>query len=225
MAALIGLVSAVAVLLLTMLDDGVVRFMTISGDRTGRIIGLHLRSLLACVLLTVPACLALSDSLGAIVVGIVGVLAATMMAFAGDLLESFGDAGVIAVQLATWVVAGALCCFAIAAMYRFAPDRADAKWRWLSVGSVAATVLWLLATLGFGFYASRFAGYNATYGSLAAVVVLLMWLYVSAYAILFGGLINAEAERQTAEDSTTGPARPLGERGAVGADTSAALEG
>ncbi len=162
---------------------------------------------------------------GAIVTGIVGVLAATLLGYAGDLLRSFGAAGQMAAQLVTWAVAGALCCLAIGAMYRFAPDRADARWRWLSVGSVAATVLWLVATLGFGFYASRFADYNATYGSLAAVVVLLMWLYVSAYAILIGGLINAEAERHTAEDSTTGPARPLGQRGAVVADTCAALDG
>ena len=108
-------------------------------------------------------------------------------------------------------------------MYRFAPDRADARWRWLSYGSVAATLLWLVATIGFGIYAARFGNYNATYGSLGAVVILLMWLFVSAYAILIGGLINAEAERQTAIDSTTGPPRPMGERDAAVADTSAAL--
>src|SRR3546814_12334265 len=91
-------------------------------------------------------------------------------------------------------------------MYRCAPGRADAEWRWLSVGSVLATIVWLIATLGFGFYASRFGDYNATYGSLGAVVVLLLWLYVSAYAILLGGLVNAEAERQAArsEESRVG---------------------
>src|SRR3546814_7749497 len=66
--------------------------------------------------------------------------------------------------------------------------------------------------------------YNATYGSLCAVVVLLLWLYVSAYAILLGGLVNAEAERQTARDTTTGPEEPMGKRGAVVADTSAAIK-
>ncbi|KAB7648255.1 YihY/virulence factor BrkB family protein [Polymorphobacter fuscus] len=162
--------------------------------------------------------------IGAIATGIVGVLAATMMGYAQDLLRNFGDAGRMLVQLLTWAIAGGLCCLAIGAMYRFAPDRSDARWRWLSVGSVTATVLWLAATLGFGFYASRFADYNATYGSLAAVVVLLMWLYVSAYAILIGGLINAETERQTAVDSTTGRPRPMGRRGAVVADMSAAVD-
>lgn len=160
---------------------------------------------------------------GAIATGIVGVLAASMLGFAQNLLRDAGPAGILLVQAATWLVAGGLCCVAIGAMYRFAPDRADARWQWLSAGSLAATILWLAATLGFGFYAARFANYNATYGSLGAVVVLLMWLYISAYAILIGGLINAEAERQTAEDSTTGRRRTLGQRGAVVADMSAAL--
>src|SRR3546814_15838931 len=109
-------------------------------------------------------------------------------------------------------------------MYRFAPDRADAGWRWLIVGSVLATIVWLIATLCFGFYASLFGVYNATDGSLGAVGVLLWWLYVSAYAILLGGLVNAEAERQTARDTTTGPEEPMGKRGAVVADTSAAIK-
>ena len=79
-------------------------------------------------------------------------------------------------------------------------------------------MLWLVATLGFGAYAASFGNYNATYGSLGAVVVLLMWLFVSAYAILLGAEINAEAERQTAVDTTTGRPKPLGQRGATVAD-------
>ena len=161
---------------------------------------------------------------GAVIVGIVGVLAATMLGYAHDLLDSFGPLAVLALQLLTWAVAGGLACAAIAAMYRYAPSRAHARWRWLSVGSVTATILWLAATIGFGIYAANFAGYDVTYGSLSAVVVLLMWLFVSAYAILIGGLINAEAERQTAIDSTTGPPAPMGERGATVADMSAALQ-
>jgi membrane protein len=161
--------------------------------------------------------------IGAVVVGIVGVLAATMLGYAHDLLDRLGPLAVLALQLLTWAVAGGLACAAIAAMYRYAPNRANARWRWLSVGSVTATILWLAATLGFGIYAANFAGYDVTYGSLSAVVVLLMWLFVSAYAILIGGLINAEAERQTARDSTTGPPQPMGQRGATVADMSAAL--
>ena len=162
---------------------------------------------------------------GAVVIGIVGVLSASMLGYAQTLLGDVGVAGAALIRLVTWLAAGALCCVTMAAMYRFAPDRADARWQWLSVGSIMATILWLIATLGFGFYAARFGDYDATYGSLGAVVVLLMWLYVSAYAILLGAMFNAETERQTARDTTTGPERPMGQRGATMADTSAALKG
>ena len=76
--------------------------------------------------------------------------------------------------------------------------------------------------MGFGLYAANFGKYNATYGSLGAVVVLLIWLYLSAYALLLGALVNAEVERQVAIDTTTAPEKPIGERGAVMADMSIA---
>ena len=115
-------------------------------------------------------------------------------------------------QALTWLIAASLCSFAIGGMYRFAPDRPDVRWRWFSLGSCLATLLWLAATLGFGLYASRFGNYDATYGSLGAVVVLLMWLFVSAYAVLIGGLINAEIERQAPCDTSAGPTEAGGQR-------------
>jgi len=160
----------------------------------------------------------------AILIGIVGVLSASVLGFVEDLIGGLSAIGATLVRMATWVLAGLLASATIAAMYRFAPDREDARWRWLSVGAVLATISWLLVTIGFGFYASRFGGYDVTYGSLSAIVVLLMWLYLSAYAILVGALVNAEAERQTCVDSTVGPPQPLGERGATMADMSAALD-
>ena len=84
-----------------------------------------------------------------------------------------------------------LASAAIGAAYRFGPSHAPSGWQWLSVGSGLATLLWLIATIVLGFYVSRFGNYNATYGSLSAIVVLLMWFYVSAYAILLGATINA----------------------------------
>lgn len=158
----------------------------------------------------------------AVVVGIIGIIAASMLTVAGDLIEGLGPFAARAIQIATWIVAGLLCSVAIGGMYRFAPNRADARWQWLTIGSVLATALWLVATVGFGLYASSLGNYDATYGSLGAVVVLMMWLYVSAYAVLLGGMVNAEAERQTARDTTTGPEVPMGERGAKMADMSAA---
>ncbi len=158
-------------------------------------------------------------TLAAIFAAIVGIASAAVLTWLQGATAFLGTAGAILIQAATWLVAGGIASAAIAFAYRYGPDRARARWRWLSVGSVAATLLWLLATVGFGIYAANFANYNATYGALGAVVVLLMWLFVSSLAILIGAEINAEAERQTAMDSTTGHPRPMGHRGARLADT------
>jgi membrane protein len=158
-------------------------------------------------------------TIGAVIVAIVGLLSASVLAFLESVFWQLGGATALLIKLATWLFAGGLAAFGIAMVYRIGPDRHDAKWRWLSTGSIIATILWVLATVGFGLYASKFGDYNATYGSLGAVVVLLMWLFVSSYAILLGAELNAESERQTSKDSTTGREKPLGARGATMADT------
>jgi membrane protein len=104
-------------------------------------------------------------------------------------------------------------------LYRYGPSRAYAQWRWLSVGSIFATIAWLAGSVLFSWYLSNFANYDATYGSLGAGVGLMMWLWLSVIVILFGGELNAEMEHQTARDTTVPPEKPLGERGAVVADT------
>jgi membrane protein len=93
-----------------------------------------------------------------------------------------------------------------------------ARWRWLSIGAVVALVLWLLGSAGFSYYVDNFGKYDQTYGALAAVIILLLWLFLSSFAVLLGAEFNAETERQTAGDTTTGPERPPGERGAEVAD-------
>lgn len=158
-------------------------------------------------------------TVGAVLAAIVGLLAAGALGYLGTLVGVLGPTGVVLIQTVTWLVAAAIASAGFAFVYRYGPDRARARWHWLSVGSVAATFLWLIATLGFGVYAANFANYNATYGALGAVVVLLMWLFVSSYAVLIGAEINAEAERQTGIDTTTGHPRPIGKRGATMADT------
>lgn len=115
------------------------------------------------------------------------------------------------------VIGGFLAGLSI--MYRFGPCRHRAKWRWVSWGAGSAALLWLLASGLFSFYVSHFASYDKTYGPLGTVVVFLMWLYLSAFIILFGAELNAEMERQTVEDSTSGVPKPLGQRGAEAADT------
>jgi membrane protein len=157
-------------------------------------------------------------TLVAVAAAVIGLLAAVLLGTLGNAVTVLGQAGVAIIQALTWLVAAGIASWAFGFVYRYGPDRADARWQWLTVGSIAATLLWLAATVLFGLYVASFANYNATYGSLGAVVVLMMWLWVSAYAILIGAEINAEAERQTGVDSTTGPPRPRGERGATVAD-------
>jgi membrane protein len=84
---------------------------------------------------------------------------------------------------------------------------------------VAATALWLLGSVGFTVYVTHFNSYDKTYGSLGGVVVMLTWLYLSSFVTLFGAVINAQSERQTGADSTTGHAKPMGARRAYAADT------
>jgi len=108
---------------------------------------------------------------------------------------------------------------ALAVVYRFAPDRANPRWRSVSWGAVVALVLWLLGSVGFSWYVDNFGKYNQTYGALASVIILLLWLFLSSFAVLFGAELDAETERQTARDTTTGPDWPLGRRDAEVADT------
>lgn len=159
-------------------------------------------------------------TIGMIIVAMIGTVAISVFAYVTNFLSPYlGDAATLLVQTCTWLVAGALVSVTFAIFFRYAPDRHAAKWRWLSLGSVLATILWLVITIGFGFYAANLTSYNATYGSLAAVVIFLMWLFLSAYAVLIGAEINSEIERQTMVDSTIGPDRPIGARGAVMADS------
>ena len=117
-----------------------------------------------------------------------------------------------------WPLLAFVAMLALAVLYRYGPARRKAQWRWLPVGSVLALGLWLIASSLFSLYVSRFADYNAAYGAIGGVIILLMWLYISALAILLGAEFNAELEHQTGVDTTIGPDRPRGQRGAFVAD-------
>lgn len=118
-----------------------------------------------------------------------------------------------------WPIMAALVMLALAGIYRFGPSRADPKWRWVSVGAVASTVLWILGTAAFSLYVRNFDDYTETYGTLGGVVILLTWMWLSAFIILSGAELNAEIEQQTSKDTTTGAPEPMGQRDAVKADT------
>lgn len=163
--------------------------------------------------------LAFGVTVGAVVLALAAALSTAAFALIDSLIPSAPEIVLTGVRLASYAVLALLAMTAAACLYRYGPNREKAKWVWLTPGSVAATLVWLAATLGFGFYVSRFGNYGATYGSLSAVIVLLTWLWLSAYVFLLGAELNAELEHQTSIDTTTGPARPMGERGAVVADT------
>lgn len=123
------------------------------------------------------------------------------------------------IEVGRWLLIAALVMGALAMLYRVAPDRDAPRFQWVSVGAVTATLLWLLASAAFSVYVTFFGNYAKTYGALAGVVVLLLWLWLTSYAILLGAQINAESEEQTIRDTTVGPEQPLGQRGAVKADS------
>ncbi|QHD67970.1 YihY family inner membrane protein [Sphingobium yanoikuyae] len=133
----------------------------------------------------------------AVLVVVAGVVTATIIGLLQKLLTNWGPGVLFAIKATTWICAGLLASSIFGLIYRFGPHRRRVQWQWLTVGSIAATLFWLVATLGVSFYVSTFGDYNKTYGSLAAVVILQLWLFVSAYIVLLGAQINAEAERQT----------------------------
>jgi membrane protein len=136
-----------------------------------------------------------------------------LFAYAG-----YSHAFELIVKLARWPLLALVVLIFLSLLYRYGPCRRSAKWRWVSVGSLFATAVWLIASAGFSFYVSNFAHYDKTYGSLGAVIILLFWLYLSFYIVLLGAEINAELELQTAKDTTSGGERPIGKRGAFVAD-------
>jgi membrane protein len=137
-----------------------------------------------------------------------------MMGWLG--IESFAQR---AVALLRWPIIFAVVVLGLEVLYRIGPSRREAKWRWLTAGSVFAAFAWLAGSVLFSFYLAHFADYTASYGALGAAIGLMMWLWLTAIAVLLGAELNAEIEHQTACDTTVGAPKPLGARGASMADT------
>jgi membrane protein len=162
--------------------------------------------------------IAVGMTLCALVLALVMLAATAAAASLGRLIPRASDLTVFAGKVATDLCLVLVAAAVAATLYRFGPSREDAKWKWITPGSAFTAISWLILTLLFGFYVSNLTDYGATYGSLGAVVALLTWLYLSAYAFVFGAELNSEIEHQTAKDSTTGVPEPMGERGAWAAD-------
>jgi membrane protein len=123
-----------------------------------------------------------------------------------------------AIRTVRWLLMIALFLVATAGIYRIAPSRTHARWRWIVPGAFAASILWLLASVAFSFFLANFNAYNATFGSLGAVAALLMWFWLSAYAICMGAELNSQLELFTTHDTTVDKPRRAGKRGAYVAD-------
>jgi membrane protein len=162
--------------------------------------------------------LAVSMTLGALIVALFALAATAAVGALQKLLPQAADATLIAGKIVGYALLTLAAAAIAATLYRFGPSREDAQWRWITPGSAFAAVAWLVLTMAFGFYVGNFTDYHASYGSLGAVVALLTWMYLSAYAFVFGAELNSEIEHQTAKDSTTGSPEPMGERGAWAAD-------
>jgi len=144
---------------------------------------------------------------------VLGGLATALIVFGaplGNVLRDnlpFGSAFVLLWTVVRWGLGLAALTGLFATIYYLAPNRDTPKWVWVSPGGILAAAIWLLASLGFSFYVSSFGKYAKTYGPLAGVIVLLLWLYLTALAVEMGGELNAELERQSAARKGQVPAR------------------
>jgi membrane protein len=154
-----------------------------------------------------------------LIVGLILAVSATVVAPAVAAFVPLPGAAEALLTYAPWPALLLLTIFGLAVIYRYGPSRENARWRWITPGAIAATVLWLLGSIAFSVYVTNFGSYNATYGALGGVIVLLTWLWLSAFVVLLGAELNSEIEHQTARDTTTGEPRPMGVRGAEKADS------
>lgn len=152
-------------------------------------------------------------ALGVLALAIVAVLPVALSYL--DLGETIGPL----LDNLRWPVLLVFIALSTGIIYRYGPSREDARWRWVTWGSIVASVIWIAASMLFSWYTTSFANYDKTYGSLGAAVVFMTWIWISNIVVLLGAELDAEIEHQTMRDTTTGPPRPLGQRGAYMADT------
>ncbi|MEO5774863.1 MAG: YihY/virulence factor BrkB family protein [Sphingomicrobium sp.] len=168
--------------------------------------------------------LAISMTIAAVAVTLLAMGATAAIAALGAYFPYMPGPVVIAGRAVGYLILVIVASGLIALLYRFAPSRENARWEWITPGSVFAASVWMLLTVLFGLYVSNLTNYSATYGSLGALAALQTWLYLSSYVVVFGAELNSEIEHQTAYDSTTGPEQPLGQRGAWAADNVATTD-
>lgn len=157
-------------------------------------------------------------ALGSAAVILLALIAVALLGYVDAVVGGAVRFGWLGSTIAFWVPVTLVVCGGSATLYRYAPARRHARWEWIIPGALAATLLWLAATFVFGLYLASIGRYDVNYGSLGAVVVLQLWIYLSALILLLGAKFNAEIELQTGEDTTVGAPRPPGRRHAASAD-------
>ncbi|WP_187431362.1 hypothetical protein ROLI_030060 [Roseobacter fucihabitans] len=158
---------------------------------------------------------------GLTIVLMIGLLVAMLSTLGMPAVLAFVDLGwgiEAIITIVFWLALFALTVVGLSVLYRYAPSRDPAEWRWTSPGAIAGCLMWIVASAGFAFYVSNFGSYNESFGTLAGVIVLLMWFWISAFIILLGAELNAELEAQTRLDTTQGHDQPMGQRDAEKAD-------
>jgi membrane protein len=168
--------------------------------------------------------LSLQITAGAVLMAVAALLAIAALGYLQKLFPGAPSVLVALGKVGSYALLLAGAAAAAATLYRYGPNRHRAKWEWITPGTLFSAGAWMILTLGFGFYVAHFGNYNKTYGSLATVVILITWMYLSAYVFLFGAELNSELEHQTAKDTTAGAPKPLGDRGAWSADHVAASD-
>jgi len=144
--------------------------------------------------------LALAMTAGAVIVLFLAILAVSALHLVEAIAPDIGGVVHFVIKAAFFLAAGLAVVLLLAVIYRYGPNRPELEWKWITPGSAAATIVWLAATAGFGLYVSNFGNYNATYGSLGAVIVFLTWLYLTAYVVLLGAELNAILEIEAARE-------------------------
>jgi membrane protein len=166
----------------------------------------------------------LAFTLGAILFALLAMAAVVALPVALNLV-GLGPTAELLLRLLRWPLLLAAVAVFLACAYRYGPSRERARWRWVSWGGASAALAWLLFSAAFSWYVANFGRYNETYGSLGAAIGFMTWIWLSTAVVLVGAQLDAEMEAQTARDTTTGPERPLGARGATKADTVAPAPG
>ncbi len=151
---------------------------------------------------------------------VIGILSIAFIVGYPALINNFDLPEVLKSTLAfgRWLVLAAILFFILAITYKIAPFRSSPKFRWIVPGALLATILWIGGSMLFAVFIKNFGNFDRTYGSIAAVIILMLWFYLSGFIIIMGAEINSEIEHQTYVDSTVGPDKPMGERGAYHAD-------